>query len=236
MKKTVHTDTRLSLKQWAEADRPREKLMAKGIMALSDAELLAILIGSGNTEETAVELSRRILNECSNNLNELARLSINDLQKRFKGIGTAKAISIVAALELGRRRKNNTELKRPQIKDSETAFTLFHPVLCDLPHEEVWIALLNRQNQVISLHKIGQGGLDGSIADIRLIVKLALETNASALLLAHNHPSGNTAPSTADTTLTKRVKDGCNLFDIKLLDHIIVAHNRKYSFADEGML
>lgn len=225
---------RLNIKQWATEDRPREKMLAKGLQALSDAELLAILIGSGNKGETAVELGRRILAENHQNLNELARLSPSDMRKRFKGIGTAKAVTIAAALELGRRRKLHDEIERPQVTDSQQAYELFAPFLCDLPHEEMWIALLNHANKVISKHKISQGGLTATMVDVQLIMKLALEHNATQLLLAHNHPSGNAIPSNPDIALTRKIKSACDIFDIKLIDHIIVAHNTKYSFADNG--
>lgn len=229
------TTNRLNIKQWAAEDRPREKLIAKGTNALSDAELLAILIGSGNTEETAVELARRILKENRNSLSELAQLNAQQLCKRFKGIGMAKAVTIVAALELGRRRKND-QSERPQVKTSQDAGALFAPLLCDLPHEETWIALLNQANRVVELQKISQGGLAATVVDIRLIIKAALDKNATRLILSHNHPSGNPAPSREDTMLTAKLKEACKLFDISLLDHIIIARQETYSFADNNLL
>ncbi len=232
----MNPDTRISLKQWAEEDRPREKMLTKGMSALSDAELLAILIGSGNTNETAVELARRILSENQNNLNEVARMSIQTLCKKFKGIGTAKAVSIAAALELGRRRQGASELVRPQIRTSGDAYQLFAPTLADLPHEEMWIALLNQACKVISTHKISQGGISGTVVDVQVIIRHALDKHATQMILAHNHPSGNAFPSEQDRKITKKVKAAAELFNIKLLDHVIIAHDTKYSFSDEGEL
>ena len=229
------TINRLNIKQWAAEDRPREKLIAKGTAALSDAELLAILIGSGNTEETAVELARRILKENQNSLDELARLNVQQLCKRFKGIGMAKAVAIVAALEIGRRRRN-AAVKRTQIKNSQDAGELFAPLLGDLSHEETWMALLNQASHVIELQKISQGGLSATVVDIRLIVKAALDKNATRLILSHNHPSGNPTPSHEDMALTTKLKEACKLFDINLLDHIIIAGNERYSFTDNNLL
>lgn len=229
------TTNRLNIKQWAAEDRPREKLIAKGTNALSDAELLAILIGSGNTEETAVGLARRILKENDNSLDELARLNVQQLCKRFKGIGMAKAVTIVAALEIGRRRRNTTA-RRTQIKNSQDAGELFAPLLGDLLHEETWMALLNHASYVIELQKISQGGLSATIVDIRLIIKAALDKNATRLILSHNHPSANPAPSREDMALTSKLKEACRLFDIDLLDHIIIAGNETYSFADNNLL
>lgn len=226
---------RLNIKQWAAEDRPREKLIAKGTSALSDAELLAILIGSGNTEETAVELSRRILKENRNSLDELAQLSVHQLCKRYKGIGLAKAVTIVAALEIGRRRRN-AAAKQTQIKSSQDACELFGPLLGDLTHEETWIALLNQAGHVVGLQKISQGGLSATVVDIRLVVKAALDKNATRLILSHNHPSGNPAPSREDISLTTELKNACKLFNINLLDHIIIARGETYSFADNNLL
>ncbi len=225
----------ISIKNLSEDDRPREKLITKGKQALSDAELIAILIASGSRNETAVQLSQRILASHSNNLNELAKLSINDL-KKFKGIGEAKAITIIAALELGRRRKEVDVQKQDVIKTSKDAYAHMAPKLSDLPHEEFWILLLNRSNKIIRTELVGRGGVSGTVADVRLILKSAVEHLASSIVLSHNHPSGNLQPSKEDINLTQKVKQGAALFDIQVIDHIIVGDANYYSFADEGLL
>jgi DNA repair protein RadC len=220
---------------WAEEDRPREKLMLKGRAALSDAELIAILIGSGTRELSAVDLSKVILQSVGNNLNDLAKLSVKDLSK-FKGIGEAKAISIVAALELGRRRKEQDRPLRMRITGSKDAYEEIKPHLLDKQHEEFWILLLNRANEVIRLVQISSGGVSGTVADPKLIFKHALEQLASALILVHNHPSGNLTASQADKDLTKKLKDAGRLLDIPVLDHLIFTDQSYLSFADTGML
>jgi DNA repair protein RadC len=225
----------ISIKNLAEDDRPREKLLTKGKQALSDAELIAILITSGSRNETAVQLSLRILASYSNNLNELAKLSINDL-KKFKGIGEAKAITIIAALELGRRRKEVDVQKQDVVKTSKDAYAHIAPKLSDLPHEEFWILLLNRNNKIIRTELVGRGGVSGTVADVRLILKSAVEHLASSIVLSHNHPSGNLQPSKEDINLTQKVKQAATLFDIQVIDHIIVGDANYYSFADEGLL
>ena len=225
----------VTIKSWAEEDRPREKLISKGRSVLSDAELIALLISSGNREETAVELSRRILNAVNNNLGELGKLSVNDLTK-FKGIGEAKAISIVAALELGRRRKETDSVKREKIITSKDAYNLFKPLLVDLPHEALWTLFLKRSNSLIKKEMISRGGVTGTVADAKIIFKLATENLTSSLILCHNHPSGNTQPSEQDIKLTKKIKEAGALLDIQVLDHVIVCENGYYSFADEGMM
>lgn len=227
---------RLSIKEWAKEDRPREKMLDCGAAALSDAELLAILIGSGNSEESAVQLSQRILYSVHNNLNELGGLSIQELCANFKGIGEAKAVTIVAALELGKRHAISALPQRSSVRTSEDAYLLFQARLSDLPHEELWIALTNRVNKVIQKVKIGQGGIDGTIADVRLILKAAIEMRASGLILCHNHPSGSLHPSKQDDALTERVQKSATLMDILLLDHIILSNEGYYSYADEGKL
>ena len=194
---------KLSIKDWAIEDRPREKLIAKGLQSLSDAELIAILIGSGNREETAVELSKRILKSAGNNLNTLGKLNLNDLQK-FKGIGDAKAITIVAALELGRRRKLSEIVERKIIRSSKDIFEFFHPILADLPHEEFWVVFLNQSNKIIDKYRVSQGGIAGTVIDVRLIMKAAIEKLASGIILCHNHPSGNLKPSGSDIKITKK--------------------------------
>lgn len=230
----VTDDKRLTIREWAEDDRPREKMLRKGAQSLSDAELLAILIGSGNRDESAVELSRRIMRDCRDNLNELAQLSIADLCKRFKGIGEAKAITIMAALEIGKRRKTSEILERKKITSSLDLFDLFEPQLVDLPHEEFWIGLLNGANKVIEIKRLTQGGSRQTVVDIPMLLKMALEKSAQALVVAHNHPSGQNRPSHEDEQITRRIKTGCEAIGITLLDHIIIAKGQYYSFADEG--
>ena len=229
-------EKRLTIRDWAEDDRPREKMLHKGSHSLSDAELLAILIASGNKDESAVELSRRILHECHDNINELAQLTIHDLCKRFKGIGQAKAISIMAALELGKRRKTNEILERKKISSSLDLFELFEPQLVDLPHEEFWIGLLNGANKVIETRRLTQGGSKQTVVDVPILLKLALEKSAQAVVVAHNHPSGQNRPSVEDEQITRRVKEGCKAIGIAFLDHIIIARGQYYSFADEGKM
>ena len=232
----VTDDKRLTIRDWAEDDRPREKMLRKGAHSLSDAELLAILIGSGNRDESAVELSRRIMHECSDNINELAQLSITDLCKRFKGIGEAKAITIMAALEIGKRRKTSEILERKKITSSLDLFDLFEPQLVDLPHEEFWIGLLNGANKVIEIKRLTQGGSRQTVVDIPILLKMALEKSALAMVVAHNHPSGQNRPSNEDEQITRKIKVGCEAIGITLLDHIIIAKGQYYSFADEGKM
>ena len=227
--------TRKSIKNWAADDRPREKLLTKGIETLSDAELIAILISSGNRNESAVELAKRMLSDNQNNLNETAKLIISDLQK-YKGIGEAKAISIVAALELGKRRNISEVIERKQIKSSKDIFEIFGQKLGDLPYEEFWLMILNRANKIIELKKISAGGVSGTVTDIKIILKAAIEKTASGIIVCHNHPSGNIKPSSADINLTKKLKSACELVDISFLDHVIVSYNHFYSFADEGVV
>ncbi len=224
-----------TIKSWAEEDRPREKLMLKGKHVLSDAELIAILISSGNAEETAVELSKRILSGAENNLNELSKLSIHDLMK-YKGIGEAKAISIIAALELGRRRKTDDKVKREQITTSKDAFDIFYGMMADNHHEEFWVLFLNRANVVTGKHQVSSGGMSGTVVDPKIVFKSALDAKASGVILGHNHPSGFTKPSEQDISLTKKLSAAGKVLEISVLDHIIVAQNSYFSFADEGML
>lgn len=227
--------SKLNINQWAEEDRPREKMMAKGADALSDAELLAILIGSGNTEETAVELMRRILATCNNNLNELARWDVRDYS-RFKGLGPAKSITIMAALELGKRRKLQEVGERTKILCSKDIFELFHPLMCDLEQEEFWILLLNQGNKVIDKIRISTGGIDGTYADMRSILREALIHRATQIALIHNHPSGNNHPSQEDKILTQHIFKGAQTMNIRLIDHVIVSDDKFYSFADNGLI
>jgi len=226
---------KLNIKEWAVEDRPREKLIAHGSRSLSDAELIAILIGSGNLEETAVELSRRILASANNNLNELGRKNVDTL-KIFKGIGEAKAITIVAALELGRRRKEGEVFNKNKITGSKDAADFFQPLLGDLNHEEFWIMLLDRGNKILDTFMISQGGISGTVIDVRIILKTALEKLASSIILCHNHPSGTMQASDADLKITRKISEAAKLMDISVLDHIIIGQNRYLSFADEGIL
>jgi DNA repair protein RadC len=227
--------TNLTIKSWSEEDRPREKLILKGKSALSDAELIAILIGSGNLEMSAVELSRHVLSNTNNDLGELAKLSVNEL-KKFKGIGEAKALSIISALELGRRRKESEPQKKDKIISSKDIYELMKPHLMDLPHEEFWVVLLNRAHFVLKKTAVSIGGVSGTVADPKLIFKTALENLASAIILVHNHPSGNTKPSDADIVLTRKMKEAGRLLEIPVLDHLIFTDSDYYSFADEGRL
>ena len=224
-----------TIKSWAEEDRPREKMLAKGKESLSDAELIAILIGSGNSNESAVDLSRRILRDNNDNLIELSKLSLNDLLK-YKGIGEAKAVTIAAALELGRRRRFSEALEKPCIRNSQLAYECFYAHLSDLNHEQFWIMLLNNANKVIKLEKIGVGGMTGTTADPKKIFKSALENNATNIMLCQNHPSGNIFPSNADKTITNNIKKAGQFLEIKILDHIIIGNDNYFSFADEGLL
>lgn len=224
-----------SIKAWAEADRPREKLMNLGRHNLTDSELLAILIRNGSREESAVELARKILQEAQNDLTRLSRMSVSDLSN-FKGMGEVKAITIVAALELGRRRRQAEAGVSPKIGSSKDAAELFAPVLSDLMYEEFWVLLLNRANHIITRHQVSKGGVTGTVVDPRIIFKKAVEVMASGIILCHNHPSGNRQPSDADLSLTKKLKEGGRLLDIQVLDHIIIAGEDYYSFADEGRM
>lgn len=228
-------ENKLSIKEWAEADRPREKMLLLGSLVLSEAELIAILIRSGTKNESAVELSKRILHSVNNNLNELGKLNVKDLIK-FNGIGEAKALSIVSALELGRRRNSSSMMIKETVASSADIFEVFHPLLSDLKHEEFWILLLNRANKIIKRQKISTGGVSGTVADLKLIFKTAIDNLASSLILCHNHPSGTLKPSEADVQLTKKCKESGKLLDIVVLDHVIIADKNYFSFADEGII
>jgi DNA repair protein RadC len=226
---------KITIKLWAEEDRPREKLLSLGRRSLTDAELIAILIGSGSRSETAVELSKRILHAFENDLDKLGRLSVNELSK-FKGIGEAKAISIISAMELGRRRRETEIRKVTQISCSKDIYLLLSRYFADLNHEEFWIVLLNRANKVLSQHLISKGGQAGTVADPKVIYQAALEHNAASIILAHNHPSGSLKPSQADINLTRKLKEAGQLLDISVLDHLIFTDSSYLSFADEGLL
>jgi len=224
-----------ALTTWAVEERPREKVMANGVQILSDAELLAILLGSGTRQMTAVELARLILKRTGNNLQLLGRKEIGELT-RIKGVGPAKAITIQAALELGRRRDGMQHPEKISVKSSETVYKLFHPLVGDLAHEEFWLLMLNRANRVLGRYKVSQGGLSGTVIDTRIILKKALDILASSIIVCHNHPSGNKQPSDADLKITEKLKKGAELLEIKLLDHVIIADKSYFSFADEGLI
>jgi len=231
----MYPNNKLPIKSWAEDDRPREKLLLKGKSALSDAELIAILLGSGSRNESAVDLAKKILNDVGDNLIELSKLSISDLMK-FKGIGEAKAISIIAALEFGKRRREAEALEKKIISSSRDAFEILQKDTSDKPYEEFWILLLNRGNKVLGKACVGEGGMSGTVVDPKKIFKIAIENNAAGIILCHNHPSGSLKPSDSDIKLTRKIKEaGLNL-DISVLDHIIIGEEKYYSFADEGML
>lgn len=224
-----------TIKEWAEEDRPREKLLLKGKSVLSEAELIGIIIGSGNRNYTAVDLAKQILHSVDNNLNLLAKLSVHDL-KKFNGIGEAKAINIVSTLELGRRRKEAELTKTIKITSSKLAYELIKPFLQDLPHEEFWVLLLNRANQLIKPIVISKGGVSGTVADPKIVFKQALEALASGIILIHNHPSGNLKPSQADINLTKKLKQAGIILEIPVLDHLIYTDSGYLSMADEELL
>ena len=225
----------LKITDWAVEDRPREKLIRKGTPSLSDAELLGILISSGTKDKSAVDLGRELLATVNNNLNTLGKLTISDL-KKIRGIGTARAVTIAAALELGRRRKLAEVPEAIQIKCSKDVADIFQSLLSDLPHEEFWILFLNRSNKVINRMKLSQGGISGTVTDVRMVMKRAIEYLASGIILCHNHPSGNLNPSESDSTITHKIKEAGNLLDIQLLDHLIISEKDYYSFADNGLL
>lgn len=222
------------INQWAEDDRPREKFLLKGKSSLSDSELLAILIGSGSRNESAVQLCQRILASSQNNLNLLGKLSIQQLMN-FKGIGEAKAISIAAALELGRRRREEEVIELKKITSSKAVFDIMQPLIGELPHEEFWVLFLNNSNKVIYKTQISKGGITGTIVDIRIVFKLALEHNATSIILSHNHPSGKLRASEADIQITKKIKEAGKNLDIQVLDHVIITEKSYYSFVDEGI-
>ena len=225
---------KLTIKEWNADDRPREKMLAKGIGALSDAELLAILISTGTKNQSALDLARAVLSAAGNNLHQLGRFTVPELT-RIDGIGEAKAVTIMAALELGRRRKN-ADLEQQAVTSSSDAFNLMQPIVGDLTHEEFWVLLLNLGNRLIRKERVSSGGIGGTSVDVRLILKSALDNLASNLLLVHNHPSGTLSPSAEDRNLTQKVSAAAKLLDINVVDHIIIAANRFYSFADNGLM
>ena len=225
----------LRIKDWAVEDRPREKLLSKGLKSLTDTELLAILIGSGQKNESAVEIAKKVLNLAKNNLNELGKLSIKDF-KTVKGIGEAKAITLISALELGRRRKSSESREKYKIGSSNDAFLYMQPFLEDLSYEEFWVIYMNRSNRVIDQLKISQGGISGTVIDVRIILKHGIEKLASTLIICHNHPSGNLQPSKSDIQITTKLKEAAKFHDIDVLDHLIISDSLYYSFADEGIM
>lgn len=229
------TSTFKSIKNWAEDDKPREKMLLKGKSALSEAELVAILIGTGTRNESAVDLAKNLMNLSGNNLVELSKMSLKELQ-RVKGIGLAKAVTIAAALEIGRRRRSQEPLDRQKIVTSKDAFDFFYPILAELDHEQFWVMALNRSNKIIGQTCISVGGISGTVADTRLILRYALDHLASGIILCHNHPSGNLNPSHADKKLTENIKKAADLMEIKLYDHIIISESGYFSFADEAEL
>lgn len=226
---------KLSINHWAEEDRPREKMMMHGVATLSDAELLAILIGSGNTEDSAVELMRKVLNDYHNNLNELGKTTVEELC-HYKGIGPAKAITILAASELGKRRKEEEVKERKAILSSRDVYRYFHPLMCDLPTEEFWVLLLNQACKVIDRVRISAGGLASTAVDVRCILREALLKRAVAMALCHNHPSDSLRPSKEDDTLTEQVNKAARVMNIRLIDHVILTDGNFYSYADEGRI
>lgn len=227
--------TSFSIKNWSDDDKPREKLLLKGKESLSNAELIAILIGSGSRDESAVALSQRILQVSHNQLNTLGKKTVQELME-FKGIGEAKAITIVAALELGRRRRAEEAFEQPSITSSKSVFNIFQPIVGELPHEEFWIAYLNNSNRIIETNQLSKGGITGTLVDVRLVLKKALSVGATSIILVHNHPSGTLKPSEADKQITSKLKTASATIDIKVLDHLIVTENAYFSFADEGLI
>ncbi len=227
--------SKLTIPEWSKDDRPRERLLARGVKALSDAELVAILIRSGTPTDSALDLARIILSQAGNDLHKLAGLGVNELM-RIHGVGEAKAMSIVAALELGQRRRDLNVSQRPLIVDSRSAFELLQPVLGDLPYEEFWLLLLDRGNRLINRYQVSQGGMHGTVADPKRIFKEALDQRASAVILCHNHPSSQLRPSAEDIMLTRKLVEGGRFLDIVVQDHLIVTSSGYYSFADNGQL
>jgi DNA repair protein RadC len=225
----------LTIKSLSEDDRPREKLATLGRQNLSDAELIAIILGSGNKKETAVQLAQRMLSENNNNINQIAKLSLAEL-KKYNGVGEAKAVNIAAAFELGRRRNDLETTEKVKITSSNVAYKILQKRLRDLPHEEFWILILNRANQVVKEEYLSKGGISGTVVDVRLICKAAIENNASAVVIAHNHPSGQLTASEQDKSITKKLKEALKTFEIALLDHLIIGDQKYYSFADDGIL
>ena len=230
-----HKNASFSIKNWKEDDKPREKMILKGKEVVSDAELIAILIGSGNRSESAVDLSKRILSKADNNLNNLARLTVDQLME-FNGIGEAKAVSIITALELGRRRRLEEALEVSKVTSSNEAFEILQPLIGELKHEEFWILYLNNSNKIIHKYQLSKGGITETVVDTRMVFKKAFELSATALIIAHNHPSGTLKPSEADKKLTQKIKTAGETLDIKIIDHLIITEKAYFSFADQNIL
>ena len=228
-------ETTNNIKSWAAEDRPREKLLCRGVRSLTNAELMAILLGSGSRNQSAVDLAKTILASCDQNLDELGRYSTDELT-RFMGVGPAKAVAIAAAIELGRRRKSTSANERVQIKSSNDAYQLMHSLIADLRVEEFWAVYLNRNNRVTKTKLISSGGVSGTVVDTKLIFQAALNCLCSSIILCHNHPSGNLSPSDADRRLTEKIVTGAQLLDVTVLDHIIVSHTGYFSFSDQGLI
>lgn len=225
----------MTIKSWAIEDRPREKLILQGKTILTDAELIAILIGSGTAEESAVELSKRMLSSVNNNINQLARLSLEQLMD-FKGIGEARAVRIITALELGKRRHFEQLEEKPIIKSSKDAFQIIQPLIGELPHEEFWVLFLNNSNKVIAKLQLSKGGITATMVDVRVLFKKGVEVSSVGIIVCHNHPSGKLIPSKSDKTLTQKIKEAGQTLDIKLLDHLIITQKDYFSFADNQIL
>lgn len=229
-------DNYIPISSWAEDDKPREKMLLKGVASLSVNELLAILLRSGSGGESALDLARRILADSNNDLNLLARLSVSDFMSRYKGVGMAKAASIIAAMELGRRRALSTVREEPMLTTSRDLYDYLQPLIGDLDHEEFWVMTLSSACRIKSCERLFSGGIESTIIDIRMVFRKVLESKACSIVIAHNHPSGNDRPSAQDIVLTKKVREAGKVLDIVLLDHIIVCPDRYYSFADSGTL
>ena len=231
-----NTENRFSIREWALDDRPREKMMKNGAESLSNAELLAILLGSGTTKESAVDLAKRILVAADNNLNELGKFSIETMCSQFHGIGPVKAVTIAAALEIGKRRRTSEVVKRVQIRNSRDIYELFHSKMADLDHEECWVLLMNNQHRIIDTVRISHGGVSETTVDPKIVLKHALGKLASSVVLCHNHPSGNPYPSSCDDKITQKLKLACQNLDMQLTDHLVFSESSYYSYADEGKL
>lgn len=234
--KEDQSENRFTIREWALDDRPREKMMKNGAESLSNAELLAILLGSGTTKESAVDLAKRILGAANNNLNELGKFSIETMCSRFHGVGPVKAVTIAAALEIGKRRRTSEVVKRVQIRNSRDIYELFHSKMADLDHEECWVLLMNNQHRIIDTVRISHGGVSETTVDPKIVLKHALGKLASSVVLCHNHPSGNPYPSSCDDKITQKLKLACQNLDMQLTDHLVFSESSYYSYADEGKL
>ena len=226
----------MNIKEWAPDDRPREKVLSKGIQALSDAELIAILIGRVSSGESAVELARTLLHGSDNSFSQLSKLSVKEMTRKYKGIGPAKAITIAAALEIGKRRSQSEALQLFSVKSSRDVYNYLQPLMADLPHEEFWTLYLNQSNRIVYKRQISRGGVSETAVDIRIILKDALEYLASGIIICHNHPSGNTRPSHVDDAFTRKMKEAAKMIDVRVLDHLIICEHGYYSYADEGSI